>query len=309
MKITCDIIKDLLPLYAEDMVSQDSKKLVDDHLCGCDGCAKELAELKKAPRVPLEVEATSLKRVGDTIRRRRILAVMAAVFLLATLVLSVELFLDAKVYLTAEQAVIGCRNTDSGDILIQYSDLVTGTGSVGEGNPDSEEATGNWGVITSTRMGKLLFSRKDGEPFTKTYGAAFQMNAVADTQNIWYCDPHTGKGEMLLWDAGNPYDGAPFTDVNYHLAYYFGIMLALAALLLLMARLFRGKWYGELCFRFGTLAGCNGVSVLIVTAGQFMELWGEFTDGFNKAMLLTIPMALSVLFIRQILRLKKLDNG
>lgn len=309
MNITCDIIKDLLPLYAEDMVSRDSRKLVDDHLCGCDGCARELAELKKAPRVPLEVEATSLKRVGETIRRRRILAVMAAVFLFATVMLSVELFLDAKVYLSAEQAVIDCRNTDTGDILIQYGNLVTGTGSVGDGNFDSEEATGNWGVIAYTRMGKLLFSRKDGEPFTKTYGATFQMNAVADTQNIWYCDAHTGKGEMLLWDAGNPYDGAPLTDVNYHLAFYFGIMLVLGAVLLLIARIFRGKWYGELCFRLGVLAGCNGISVLIVTAGQFMELWGEFTDGVNKSLLLTVPMALSVLFARQIFRLKKLDNG
>lgn len=309
MNITCDIIKDLLPLYAEDMVSRDSKKLVDDHLCGCDGCARELAELKKAPRVPMEVDAASLKRVGDTIRRRRILAVMAAVFLLATVMLGVELFLNAKVYLTAEQVVMDCRNTENGDILIQYSNLVTETGSLGNGNPDSEEATGNWGVIASTRMGKLLFALKDAESFTKTYGASFQMSEVADTQNIWYCDAHTGKGETLLWDAGNSYDGAPFTDVNYHLACYFGIMLVLAAVLLLMARIFRGKWYGELCFRFGVLDGCNGISVLIVTAGQFMELWGEFSDGFNKALVLTVPMVLSVLFIRQIFRLKKLDKG
>ena len=45
MKISCDIIRDLLPLYAEDMVSEDSKHLVDDHLCGCDACVKELAAL------------------------------------------------------------------------------------------------------------------------------------------------------------------------------------------------------------------------------------------------------------------------
>lgn len=309
MNITCDIIKDLLPLYAEDMVSPDSRKLVDDHLCGCDSCVKELAELKKAPKVPVEVETGSLKRVGDTIRRRRILAVMAAVFLLATLVLSVDLFLNAKVYLTAEQAVLGCQTTENGDILIQYSNLVTGTGSLGDGDPDSEEATGNWGVTATTRVGKLLFAGKDAESFTKTYGQSFQMNAVADTQNIWYCDARTGKGAMLLWDAGNAYDGEPFMSVNNHLAVYFGIVLALAAVLLVLAWCFRGKWYGELCFRLGALAGCNGVSLLIVTAGQFLELWGEFTEGVNKALTLTVPMVLSVLFVRQIFRLKKQDKG
>ena len=32
MDISCDVIRDLLPLYAEDMVSEDSKWLVDGHL-------------------------------------------------------------------------------------------------------------------------------------------------------------------------------------------------------------------------------------------------------------------------------------
>ena len=52
MNVNCNIIRDLLPLYAEGMASEESKALVDDHLRGCDSCTKELAELKKAPRIP-----------------------------------------------------------------------------------------------------------------------------------------------------------------------------------------------------------------------------------------------------------------
>ena len=48
MDISCDIIRDLLPLYAEDLVSEDSRKLVDGHLCSCDPCTKQLGILKKA---------------------------------------------------------------------------------------------------------------------------------------------------------------------------------------------------------------------------------------------------------------------
>jgi len=61
MEITCNIIKDLLPLYAEDLVSEDSKILVDDHLCTCDSCTKELAAIQKAPKVPLETDVKSLQ--------------------------------------------------------------------------------------------------------------------------------------------------------------------------------------------------------------------------------------------------------
>lgn len=301
MNITCDIIKDLLPLYAEDMVSNDSKKLVDDHLCHCDRCRKELAELVKAPRVPLDVEPASLKRVENTIRRRKILAVMAAVFLMATLVLGVSLFLDAKVFLTADQAVVSAQRTEDGDVVIHYSNLVTGTGSVAwEDN--------NWGVIASTRMGKLLRPGTQEDDFTKHYGPEFQMEG-AEEKNLWYCSAKTGIGETLLWDAGKDYDGEPLTQVNYHLAYYFAGVLALGAVLLLLSWFLRGKWQGELCFRFGALAVCNGVSILIVSAGQFMEVWGEFTECFQKGLTLTVPMVLSVLFVRQILLLRKQDKG
>ena len=296
MNITCNVIRDLLPLYAEDMVSNDTKKLVDDHLCHCDKCTKELAELVKTPKVPLDVEPASLKRVGNTIRRRKILAVMAAVFLMATLVLGVGMFLDATVYLTADQAVVSAQRTEDGDILIRYSGLVTGTGSIGEEN-------GNWGVIAHTRMGKLLAGEEGA------YVSEFTLGDGADTRNLWYCNAKTGIGETLLWDAGKDYDGTPLTQVNYHLAYYFAGVLALGAVLLLLSRVLKGKWQRELCFRFGALAACNGVSILIVSAGQFMEIWGEFTECFKKGLTLTVPMVLSVLFVRQILLLRKQDQG
>ena len=32
MKISCDVIRDLLPLYVEDMLSNDSKNIVDEHI-------------------------------------------------------------------------------------------------------------------------------------------------------------------------------------------------------------------------------------------------------------------------------------
>lgn len=298
MNITCNVIRDLLPLYAEDMVSNDSKKLVDDHLRNCDKCTKELAELVRESKVPLDVEPASLKRVESTIRRRKILAVMAAVFLLATVVLSVSLFLDATVYLTAEQAVVSTEVMEDGDIRIRCSGLLTGTGSLGDG-----EETGNWGVIAYTRMGKLLTGAGG------TYVSEFTLEGGADTRNLWYCNAKNGIGETLLWDAGKDYDGAPLAQVNYHLAYYFVGVLALGALLLLLSRVLKGKWQGELCFRFGALAACNGVSILIVSAGQFMEIWGEFTECFQKGLTLTVPMVLSVLFVRQILLLRRQDQG
>lgn len=45
--ISCNIINDLLPLYAENMLSEDSKKLVEEHMEQCESCRNSLENLKR----------------------------------------------------------------------------------------------------------------------------------------------------------------------------------------------------------------------------------------------------------------------
>ena len=40
-KITCEIIKDILPLYVDDVVSADTRTMVEAHLAECESCKKE----------------------------------------------------------------------------------------------------------------------------------------------------------------------------------------------------------------------------------------------------------------------------
>lgn len=47
MKISCDIIKDLLPLYVDGACSKESAKLVEEHLKECPDCTNELGRLKE----------------------------------------------------------------------------------------------------------------------------------------------------------------------------------------------------------------------------------------------------------------------
>lgn len=47
MNKQCDIVQDLLPLYAEEMLSDGSKSFVEEHLAICDECTRKSDEYKK----------------------------------------------------------------------------------------------------------------------------------------------------------------------------------------------------------------------------------------------------------------------
>ena len=94
MKITCNIIEDLLPLYVDDMVSEDSRKLVEEHLKGCPACRKMQEEMMRENRLTAGIkdgnsvqinktEAEPLKKIRRRIRKKRILSVILAVVLVA----------------------------------------------------------------------------------------------------------------------------------------------------------------------------------------------------------------------------------
>ena len=40
MKLSCGVIRDLLPLYAENLAGEESRQLVEEHLADCEACRK-----------------------------------------------------------------------------------------------------------------------------------------------------------------------------------------------------------------------------------------------------------------------------
>ena len=54
MKITCDLIQDLLPLYCDGVCSEDSRRVVEEHLQSCTSCSAD-HELMRADFCEKEV--------------------------------------------------------------------------------------------------------------------------------------------------------------------------------------------------------------------------------------------------------------
>ena len=107
MKLPCSVIQDLLPLYAEDLTSDVSKALVEEHLPECDDCRKMLAELK-APPPALPPEAVPMQQVKKLLRKQLWLAVVLTVCI-ATALFSVFIgwmLRDTPIPYSAESIVI-----------------------------------------------------------------------------------------------------------------------------------------------------------------------------------------------------------
>lgn len=91
MKMNCEIVEDLLPLYVDDVCSDQSKVAVEDHLQECDRCRKLIETLRVAPIAQIEpdwqAEDKAVKKSFNKIRVRWwtsliiILAIIPVLFL------------------------------------------------------------------------------------------------------------------------------------------------------------------------------------------------------------------------------------
>lgn len=104
VKLSCEIIKDLLPLYVDGDVSEESKNLIETHFVECNNC-RELADqmqlnIKKEQETNL-VEFESLNNLSKKWNRKLFFSMLKGIlstlaFVLLTLAV-IYLFVGIKI--------------------------------------------------------------------------------------------------------------------------------------------------------------------------------------------------------------------
>lgn len=102
MSKDCSIVQDLLPLYAEDMLREETKEFVNRHLSQCAACRAELDALR-ADVKPAPVSAQPLRDLKRQLRRKKLTAVLLAVALALTLATAGFAYLTAPQYLPYDE--------------------------------------------------------------------------------------------------------------------------------------------------------------------------------------------------------------
>lgn len=80
-KISCNIIRDILPLYVDEVVSEDTRTMVTGHLEQCAQCRKQYESMKTRVEVPVENDIRPLKRFKTTWKKKKIILVCLTVLI------------------------------------------------------------------------------------------------------------------------------------------------------------------------------------------------------------------------------------
>ncbi len=230
MDKTCSIVQDLLPLYEEDMLREETKEFVDGHLAQCAACRAELDALK-ADVKPAPVSAQPLRDLKRQLRRKKLTAVLLAVTLALTLATAGFAYLTAPQYLPYNAADWSVHEPDASldavlngeeHICIEPLTPVSGTEVESVIDPDSGETVyiiSAWRTLLDKWLGKLDTVNGNGDKLI-----------LLDTTNcrVVYYAQNNGQANMVLYGERS---GGVISLPRLALGYY--VLLSLALLITL----------------------------------------------------------------------------
>ncbi len=79
----CAVVKDLLPLYADGVCSEESKKFVSEHLHECDDCCEELESLRFDFKITSADEKQAVKKFRKKTEKKVAIKIISVILALA----------------------------------------------------------------------------------------------------------------------------------------------------------------------------------------------------------------------------------
>jgi hypothetical protein len=218
MRITCEIIKDLLPLYAEGLASADTAALVAEHISSCAGCKNELGKISSAAPVPFDADVAPLKKIRATLRKQRAVTILLSVFIALIVAVTVFGFLTSPVYIPYTNDVVAVSGMGDGSIQVQFGDGVSGYDVK---KSFSEDGGLRYHITAWDSIWNQWF-KKNGPS-----AIVLNMNESNDITRVYYYQASDDE-DVLIY--GQPLSGGIVTLPRLALNYYFIIALLLAVI-------------------------------------------------------------------------------
>ena len=191
-KINCSLIKDLLPLYIDELCSKETTEIVGNHLEICEDCNKEYETLKNEPKVKPQQDNSQelIKKVNKKFGKDKKKAIIktVSIVLVVIIVVGIVAFLKVPLYM-AEKLFV---NESYFQMSCNYEEWETH--NTEKSNYENE-------------FGELYIDEKYGE-----YTEKVHENGVALT---------FGENKKIeIWDNSFAPDAIPSFDEEFERDYY-----------------------------------------------------------------------------------------
>lgn len=135
MKNECSIVRDLLPLYTESLLSEESVAFVRSHLKDCQACQTEYINMSE-PSIPMkDTNIAPLKLIKKQLFIKKVQTILLTASLILALTLSIFGFLTAPKYCQYSSNLLDVTTVDNGVVIISFDEEITGYRIVQEDVP------------------------------------------------------------------------------------------------------------------------------------------------------------------------------
>jgi Predicted integral membrane protein len=231
MKITCDVIKDLLPLYVENISSDDTRILVEEHLVSCESCKRELNKMNTPKGVSLGTNVLPLKKLKIALLKRKYLTILLSV-LLTILVLIITMgYITTPEYIPYSEKPVSITKAANNSVIVHF-EVPSARYKICK-----YRAEDNSGDIYEISTWKSIWNRN----LYKDSPQDFILNPYGETvSSVYYCSNNGNKDILIYGKDQNP-TGGQITLPRLVLSYYFTIAVVGAVILGVILFLFRKK--------------------------------------------------------------------
>lgn len=299
MKNECYIVRDILPLYEEKLLSDETADFVLRHLNECSECREELAQMEKAVVLPkADTDITFLLKVKKTLIAKKVQTILLTVAILLAIAVSVIGFLTAPKYYPYSHELLDITEVDD-LVLISFDEKITGYRLVQESAPDGEQKIYHieaWSTIWDNVFGQR------GQQF-----AVVKLNN-ADPTIIYYTQNFQGKsvdiGDVLVYGKPSSNIGGaiscPGLSLGYLLLFSGALFLVTLAVLVCLRKREKARFWLERIILFPIAYAIGHFCVL-----RFSTVSYSLVRDFFLIMLIALLIYCALLFALNIFNIKK----
>lgn len=225
MKVSCNVIQDILPLYVENIVSEDSEQIIEEHLDSCEKCKKYLDEIKSPNTYVQNADEVPMKKLKSLLLRKKIQVIAISVFLSLVVATVIGANLVSPRYFSHSDNIVSLKESNDGIVYATFDDNVSGYGISSSLSDDKSGYAYHIVAWDSIWDGKIM----------KNDTKNIVLNPNGENVKAVYYYETNGSGEILLYGEQQNPCGVVIKQPNLGLLAGYAILMLLVCAIMLIA--------------------------------------------------------------------------